>query len=52
LLERVCDDPIGKLLAPLDLLIAAHAVSADAVFVTNDLAVRQVVGLQIEDWTA
>jgi len=28
----------GKTLAPLDLLIAAHALSADAVLVTNDRA--------------
>jgi tRNA(fMet)-specific endonuclease VapC len=41
----------GKTLAPLDLLIAAHALGADATLVTNDRAFRQVVGLQLEDWT-
>jgi tRNA(fMet)-specific endonuclease VapC len=41
----------GKNLAPLDLLIAAHALSEDAVFVTNDKAFYQVGGLTIEDWT-
>ena len=41
----------GKTLAPLDLLIAAHALSVDAVLVTNDKAFYQVGGLTIEDWT-
>jgi len=40
----------GRSLAPLDLLIAAHAVSADAVLVTNDRAFGQVAGLDVEDW--
>ena len=41
----------GKSLAPLDLQIAAHALCIGAVLVTNDRVVRQVVGLQLEDWT-
>ena len=41
----------GKVIAPLDLLIAAHAQSADAILVTNDQAFRQVEGLLREDWT-
>jgi len=41
----------GKSLAPLDMLIAAHALSVDAVLVTNDKAFYQVGGLTIEDWT-
>lgn len=41
----------GRILAPLDLLIAAHALSVGTVLVTNDRAFRQVAGLQIEDWT-
>ncbi|MBC7682230.1 MAG: type II toxin-antitoxin system VapC family toxin [Ferruginibacter sp.] len=42
---------LGKPLAPLDLLIAAHGLSVDAVVVTNDQAFRYVPGMQLEDWT-
>lgn len=41
----------GKVLAPLDMLIAAHAISVGAVLVSNDQAFRQLAALQIEDWT-
>ena len=41
----------GKILAPLDLLIATHALSVNAVLVTNDQAFSQVVNLHIEDWS-
>lgn len=40
----------GKLLGPLDLLIATHALGAGAVLVTNDQAFFQVAGLRVEDW--
>jgi tRNA(fMet)-specific endonuclease VapC len=41
--------PIG----PLDTLIAAHAVSLDAVLVTNNLGeFSRVPRLRVEDWTA
>ncbi len=41
----------GKILAPLDLLIATHALSMEAVLVTNDKAISQMPNLHIEDWT-
>ena len=42
----------GKILAPLDLLIGAHALSADAVLVTNDQAFAHLDKLHLEDWTS
>ena len=41
----------GRVLAPMDLLIGSHALSIDAVLVTNDRAFGQLSGLSIEDWT-
>lgn len=41
----------GRVLAPMDLLIGAHALSVDAVLVTNDSAFGQLPGLSIADWT-
>ena len=41
----------GKSLQPLDMLIAAHAVSVGSVLVTADKAFRHVPGLESEDWT-
>ncbi|MDP1654150.1 MAG: type II toxin-antitoxin system VapC family toxin [Rhodocyclaceae bacterium] len=41
----------GKVVAPLDLLIAAHAQSVGAVLVTNDRAFGQMADLHVEDWT-
>ena len=38
-------------LAPLDLLIGAHATSIGAVLVTNDRASKQIGDSQVEDWT-
>jgi tRNA(fMet)-specific endonuclease VapC len=48
---RAAMESQGKPLAPLDMLIAAHAASAGAVLVTNDQAFQQVGELQLEDWT-
>lgn len=41
----------GKILAPLDLLIAVHALRIGAVLVSNDRAFFQAADLSIEDWT-
>ena len=41
----------GKVLAPMDLLIGTHALSVDAILVTNDRTFGQLPGLLIEDWT-
>ena len=41
----------GAALAPIDMLIAAHALAVNAVLVTNDQAFSNVPGLAIEDWT-
>ncbi len=48
---RAALEDTGKTLAPLDLMIAAHASSAGAVLVTNDQAFRHVPRLRVEDWT-
>lgn len=44
-------ESIGKPLAPLNLLIASHALSLNAILVTNDHAFSHVNNLQIQDWT-
>lgn len=41
----------GKSLGAFDMLIAAHALSIDAVLVSNDKAFRFVPNLVLEDWT-
>ena len=42
----------GVALAPLDMMIAAHAVSAGATLVTSDRAFSHVEELVLEDWAA
>jgi len=43
----------GVTFAPLDLMIAAHAVAADAVLVTRDKAFARVSGpLKTDDWAS
>lgn len=43
----------GTPIGPLDLLIAAHALSLDVTLVTNNgREFRRMKGLQVENWTA
>lgn len=41
----------GLSLAPLDMMIAAHARCLEATLVTNDAAFKRVRGLEVADWT-
>ena len=41
----------GKPMGNLDLMIAAHALSAQIVLVTHDHVFRRIKRLKIEDWT-
>ena len=48
---RARQEALGKTLGPLDTLIAAHAISLEAVLVTSDRAFHQVQDLiTIENW--
>jgi len=51
-MSRVDLEKQGKTLAPLDLLIASHALGMDAVLVSSDKAFSQLATLSIEDWTS
>jgi tRNA(fMet)-specific endonuclease VapC len=42
----------GRPLAPLDMMIAAHALELGAVLVTSDRAILSTPGLASEDWLA
>ena len=42
---------MALVLAPLDLLVATHALSLGAILVTNDRAFGRVQALPIEDWS-
>lgn len=44
-------DMLGKPLAPMDLLIASHAMAEDCTLVSADRAFTQVPGLRLLDWT-
>lgn len=41
----------GEPMGNLDLMIAAHALAAEAVLVTHDQVFRRVKGLRVEDWS-
>jgi tRNA(fMet)-specific endonuclease VapC len=41
----------GKPMGNLDLMIAAHAISAQLVLVTHDHVFRRIKRLKVEDWT-
>ena len=48
---RARQEAAGKSLAPLDTMIAAHAISVGATLVTHDAGFRHAVGLPgLEDW--
>ncbi|ESQ87064.1 hypothetical protein ABAC460_21075 [Asticcacaulis sp. AC460] len=50
-LRRTCESQ-GITIAPLDLMIAAQALSAGAILVTNDTALKRLTPwLPVEDWT-
>lgn len=49
--SRTIMEKRGKNLAPLDMLIASHALSLKLVCVTNDQAFSHMPDLQVEDWT-
>ena len=40
----------GEVIAPLDMLIASHALSLKLALVTNDRGFAQMQGLEVEDW--
>jgi tRNA(fMet)-specific endonuclease VapC len=50
-ISRVDLENQGKTLAPLDLLIASHALGTDAVLVSSDKAFSHLPTLSLEDWT-
>ena len=41
----------GKPLGNLDMMIAAHALTVEAILVTSDRAFRRLGKLKLEDWT-
>lgn len=48
---RARQEKMGRPLAPVDMMIAAHALSLGATLVTSDAAFRHVPGLAVEDWS-
>jgi tRNA(fMet)-specific endonuclease VapC len=50
-LLRTQQESLGRTLSALDLLIAAHAISINAILVTHDEALKSVESLTgVEDW--
>ncbi len=49
--ERAELERQGRLLADIDMMIAAHALAEDAILVTNDAAFQRISHLKTEDWT-
>ena len=45
-------EALGKSLAPMDLLIATHALAEDCTLVSADRVFAQVPGLRVLDWSA
>ncbi len=45
-------ETLGKSLAPMDLLIAAHALAEDCTLISADRAFAQVPDLRVLDWSA
>jgi len=50
--ERAVMERQGKTLAPLELLLATHALATGTVLVTNDQAFGHMTALSLQDWTA
>ena len=48
---RAAEERSGTPVANLDLMIAAQALAADAVLVTNDATLRRIKRVETEDWT-
>ena len=48
---RAALEATGLTIAPLDLMIAAHALAVDATLVTADQALAKVDVLRVEDWS-
>jgi tRNA(fMet)-specific endonuclease VapC len=48
---RAALEGVGEPMGNLDLMIAAHALAAQAVLVTHDRVFRRVKQLKIEDWS-
>jgi tRNA(fMet)-specific endonuclease VapC len=48
---RAALERFGRPMGNMDMLIAAHALAANAILVTHDRLFRRVKGLKIEDWS-